>query len=198
MSEILCVTDRTVCPGDFLTQIRAIAAGRPAGIVLREKDLPPADYVCLAGSVLEICRAYGVPCILHSFPEAAEKLEHFAIHMPLHRLMQMTGEERRRFTVLGASCHSVEDALRAQDLGCTYITAGHVFETQCKAGLPGRGLEFLRAVCEAAEIPVMAIGGISPASFRQVKAAGAAGGCVRGPLMTAADPAALLRQFEEN
>ena len=37
----------------------------------------------------------------------------------------------------------------AQALGATYLTAGHVFETTCKAGLPGRGLDFFRRVCAA-------------------------------------------------
>lgn len=34
---ILCVTDRTLCAPRFLAQVEAIAAARPAGLILREK-----------------------------------------------------------------------------------------------------------------------------------------------------------------
>ena len=50
------------------------------------------------------------------------------------------------FEEIGVSCHSLEDALEAQQLGATYLTAGHIFETDCKKGLPGRGLDFLTSV----------------------------------------------------
>lgn len=43
----------------------------------------------------------------------------------------------------------MEDALKAQQLGATYVTAGHIYTTNCKKGLPPRGLEFLGEVCNA-------------------------------------------------
>ena len=38
----------------------------------------------------------------------------------------------------------VEEAIEAQKLGATYISAGHIFATDCKKDLPPRGLEFLK------------------------------------------------------
>ncbi len=195
MSEILCVTSRALCAGRFLEQLERIAAAGPAGILLREKDLPLEDYVALAREALEICGRHQVPCLLHAFPEAARRLNHPLLHMPLGVLRAMPEEERRAFRVLGASCHSVEDAREAERLGCTYITAGHVFSTACKAGLAPRGLEFLREVCGAVSIPVAAIGGITPERWESVRAAGAAGACLMSSLMEAEDPERLLDAF---
>ena len=192
MSDILCVTSRSLCREDFLTRLERVAAAGPAGVILREKDLPPEDYRALAERALALCRARGVPCILHSFPETAEALGERAIHLPLPLLRALPPERRGAFRVLGTSCHSVEDAREAEKLGCTYITAGHVFATDCKKGLAPRGLDFLRAVCRAVDLPVWAIGGITPENFPSVRAAGARGGCVMSGLMTCADPAALL------
>lgn len=197
MSELLCVTNRALCREDFLVRLERICQARPAGIVLREKDLSPGAYETLARSVLELCGRYQVPCILHSFVETALRLDARAIHLPLPRLWAMTAEEKSRFSVLGASCHSVEDAREAQALGCTYITAGHVFDTDCKKGLPGRGLDFLQAVCGVVTIPVYAIGGIGPDNFPSVLAAGAAGGCAMSGPMVCQDPAAYLEAFEK-
>ena len=142
MSEILCVTNRKLCREDFLTRIERIAACHPAGIILREKDMKPEEYKELAAAVMGICEQHGVKCILHSFTDTAISLHSQALHLPLHLLKEMTQEQKSCFTDLGASCHSVEDALEAQALGCTYITAGHVFETDCKKACPVGGWNF--------------------------------------------------------
>ena len=196
MSDILCVTNRKLCREDFLTRIKRIAACHPAGIILREKDRNPEEYKELAAAVMEICEQHGVRCILHSFPDVAISLQADAIHLPLHLLRAMPQEQKAHFRILGASCHSVEDAVEAQALGCTYITAGHVFETDCKKGLPGRGLEFLRSVCAAVDIPVYGIGGIDADNIALVRNAGANGACLMSSLMVTEDVAGLLKAME--
>lgn len=194
MSDILCVTNRILCQQagfDFLTQLERIAAARPAGIILREKDLPLEEYTALAAQVLALCARHRVRCLLHTHPQAAQLLGCTALHMPLSLLKQMPEEQRRSFTVLGASCHSAADARLAEALGCTYITFGHVFATSCKPGLEPRGLEPLREACRAVDIPVYAIGGIRPENIAAVRACGAHGGCVMSGLMQSSDPAAV-------
>ena len=197
MSDILCVTSRNLCKEDFLTCIKRIAACHPAGIILREKDLPEAEYSALAEQVMSICADSGVKCILHSFVDTAIDLHADAIHLPLHILRGMTGEQKLQFRIIGASCHSVEDALEAQTLGCSYITAGHVFETDCKKGLPGRGLIFLRDVCNAVQIPVYGIGGIDAGNVCEVRKAGASGACLMSSLMVSENVAGLISVMEE-
>ena len=196
MSDILCITNRKLCREDFLTRIERIAACHPAGIILREKDMKPEDYKELAAAVMEICEHYGVKCILHSFPDVAISLHADAIHLPLHLLKELSQEQKTHFEVLGASCHSVEDALEAQALGCTYITAGHVFETDCKKGLPCRGLDFLRNVCAAVDIPVYGIGGIDADNIALVRDAGASGACLMSSLMVSDDVKGLMKAME--
>ena len=132
--SILCVTDRTLCPEHFLSQISRIAAAGPAGVILREKDLCESAYRALAAQVLSLCRQHQVPCILHTFPSAARALGATALHLPLPLLRAMPKEERAAFSSLGTSCHSVAEALEAQALGATYLLAGHIFDTSCKPG----------------------------------------------------------------
>ncbi|MFQ8983348.1 MAG: thiamine phosphate synthase [Evtepia sp.] len=197
MFDLLCLTDRTLCREPFLDRVAAIAAARPAALILREKDLPEDQYQALAAQVMSLCRQAGVPCILHTFVGAARALGARAIHLPLPVLRTLSAGERAAFPALGASCHSVEEAREAVALGATYLTAGHVFATTCKAGLPGRGVEFLAQVCAAVPCPVYAIGGVGPENLPALAQAGAKGGCVRSPLMTCPDPGAYLRQWKE-
>ena len=176
-------------------RLEQIASCAPAGIILREKELPEAEYRELAQNVLTVCRRYGVPCILHSFVRTAAALQADAVHLPLPLLRNMSAAEKKQFSVIGVSCHSEEEADEAERLGCTYLIAGHIFNTECKKGLPGRGLDFLRRVCAQIKIPVYAIGGISPENADDVRRTGASGLCVMSGLMRCDDPAQFLSRF---
>lgn len=184
MSEILCVTNRTLCKGDFLERIEKIAAAKPAGIILREKDLTEKEYMELASEVIKICRKYNTLCILHSFINVARKLKADAIHLPIPILMQLEKDDIAQFSIVGASCHSAEEAGIAEKKGCTYIVAGHVFVTECKKGVSGRGLTFIKKVKECVSIPVYAIGGICPENIVNLEKTGVKGACVMSSIMT--------------
>ena len=196
MSDILCVTNRTLCREDFLKRVEMIAANKPKGMILREKDLSEKEYKELAEKVLVICKTYDVPCMLHSFIDVAMELGAENIHLPLHILRKVDEKTKETFKIIGASCHSVEEAIEAERLGCTYITAGHVFVTDCKKGLAPRGLEFLQNVCESVSIPVYAIGGISSENINAVRKVGAAGACVMSGLMRCESVKETMKGFE--
>ena len=183
MSYLICITNRKLCSNNFSDQIEMIASAHPKAIVLREKDLSEKEYEQLARQVMQICQKHRTQCILHSFSNVATALGATAVHMPLPLLQKMTPQEKSHFQIIGASCHSLEEAKEAQDLGCTYITAGHIFLTDCKKGLPGRGLPFLEEICKAVRIPVYAIGGISSQNIESVRKTGAAGACIMSGFM---------------
>ena len=79
--------------------------------------------------------------------------------------------------------HSSEEARQAEALGASYIIAGHIYATNCKEGIPPRGLRYLKEVCDSTGLPVYAIGGITPRNMAEVLAAGAAGGCMMSGFM---------------
>ena len=188
MCKIICITNRSLCGNNFLSRLEAVAAAHPDAVILREKDLPEAEYLRLAEKAKAICEKHQTPLILHSFPNAAKALNHTSIHLPMPKLRTLSDKERAYFSVLGASCHSVEEAKEAEQFGCTYITAGNIFETDCKKGLPGKGAEFLREICESVNIDVYALGGISARSIAEVMRSGADGACIMSGFMKAEDP----------
>ena len=93
---------------------------------------------------------------------------------------EKTAKNPGDFLAVGCSVHSVEEAKEAQKLGATYLTAGHIYTTDCKKGLPPRGLDFLREICNAVTIPVYAIGGIHAGTrqIQEVMDCGASGACI--------------------
>ena len=194
MSDIICVTSRKLCTEDFLVRIGKIAEAEPEFIILREKDLTEVDYIDLAKKAIEICKGK-TELILHYYWKAALDLGTDRIHLPLNILREMGSAKRKRFSRIGVSCHSSEEAAEAESLGADYITAGHVFATDCKQGLAPRGLDFLREVVGRVHIPVYAIGGISPDNIRAVRSCGAAGACVMSGFMKCAEPSAFISEF---
>ncbi len=181
----ICVTNRTLCRDDFLTRIDHIAKkGVADTILLREKDLTEREYLELAEKVLSICKSHNRRCILHTYYKAAKELGCKEIHLPLPLLQKMREEGAKEwFTTVGTSVHSLKQANLAMHLQADYMTAGHIFETDCKKGLPGRGLSFLSKVVCKSEVPVYGIGGISADNAGQVMETGAAGVCIMSGFM---------------
>lgn len=191
MYDIICVTNRKLCREDFLTRIEKICDAGVSRIIFREKDLSENDYEVLAAKVIERVQKFNTPITLHTFENAAVNLKCRSIHMPLSNLDMMN--RTQYFTQLGVSVHSVSQAISAEKSGCTYITAGHIFDTDCKKGLPGRGLDFLKSVTESVNIPVYAIGGINSGNISDVIERGAAGVCIMSGLMECDDPKTYLK-----
>ncbi len=183
-SKLICVSNRALCGTNFIRRIRDIIdADIP--VILREKDLTEREYYKL------LCKIDRGNIISHSFVGAARSFGCSKIHLPLPLLET---SDISGFAEAGASTHSVEEAVRARELGASYITAGHVFATDCKKGFAPRGTDLLRDIKNEVDIPVYALGGISPENARKALSAGADGVCVMSGFMKCAD---LPRYIEE-
>lgn len=226
----IAVTNRKLCEGDFLEQIRLLADSGVHKIILREKDLSPDEYERLAEQVLRICEGTRTECVLHSYLDVAEHLHAKKIHMPLSIFDSIIGGENQviqknqdnartriqesekdselyvrlaQFDSLGFSTHSIEQVRQAEQIlrkvkqvakseqimteANAYLTAGHIFATDCKKGLPPRGIPFLQEMVAATSLPVYAIGGISPQNAHEAIEVGAAGVCLMSWCMRASE-----------
>ena len=113
--NVIAVTNRSLCQRPFAEQIERVCSLHPKAVILREKDLPEEEYSRLAEQILEICKRYQVPCILHTYVNVAEKLHHPYIHLPIFLLEKYEGK-LGGFRQIGSSVHSVEDALKVWEL----------------------------------------------------------------------------------
>lgn len=190
---LICVTHRLLCGDDFLTRIDRIAAQHPYAIILREKDLDDCEYEALAREVLSICQKHHTPLHLNSHIDIARRIG-CQIHLPFAMLMAHR-EELQDFKRVGVSLHSAEEARALHGTPATYIQAGHVFPTDCKAGLPPRGLSFLQEICTVTNLPVFGIGGITAERYPAVLHTGAAGACIMSGLMTCSNVEQTMKSF---
>lgn len=184
--NVIAVSNRKLCTRPFLEQIEMVCRYNPQALILREKDLSESEYGKLGQEVKKICEKYQVTCIYHTFYQEAKNAGVRNIHLPLRKLEELNEKDGQRdFDLIGASIHSVEEAKKAEKLGATYLTAGHIYETGCKPDLPPRGLNFLKEVCQAVDIPVYAIGGIrlEKQQIAEIQKAGARGACIMSEFM---------------
>ena len=99
--------------------------------------------------------------------------------------------------VIGLSTHDATQVATAVRLPVSYLAVGPVYETRTKdTGYGGVGLEGVRRTCAAAgDRPVVAIGGITLDTARDVIAAGASAVAVISDLLTPGDPARRVREY---
>ena len=193
MFEIICVTQSSLCGENFLSQIEKICIAKVDRIILREKHLSESEYFILAEKVQHICKEYEVPLTFHTFHKTAVELNAESFHCTYSMLKSEKIPDTLRN--IGVSVHSVEEADDVENLGADYITAGHIFETKCKSGVKPRGIDFIKDICQSVNIPVYAIGGITPQNVSLLKNTGIKGICLMSSLMTAPNPTEYLKSF---
>lgn len=192
---MLVITNRKLCKGDFLNQIEKIARERPKGIILREKDLSEDEFEMLATECLEICKKYDVSFGINQRVEIAKKLQVPWLHLSVADFKNLSIDKKNCFEKIGVSIHSVKEAAEMAQLGADYLIAGHIYLTDCKKGIPARGLSFLREVCNSVAIPVFAIGGICVERVQEVLENGATGVCVMSGIMECENPKEQIEAF---
>ena len=184
---MIAITDRRVCVRPLHEQVSLIAEAGAEMVILREKDLPDGEFRELAILCMEACG--DVPFLINSKVDVAREIGVSRVHLPMPVLRETDVSD---FELVGASVHSVEEAVEAEKLGADYLIAGHVFTTACKQSDP-RGVPFLESVCRSVDVPVYGIGGIGPDNVGMVRDAGAAGVCSMSGVMTAEDPGHVVR-----
>ena len=183
-------------PSPRLPEIIAEAvAGGVNTVQWREKVRNGAHY---RQRCVSIRKASGdsVPVLVNGNWEAALACGARHIHLPEKSLP--LGVARWRLGgngLIGKSVHSLEGALKAQADGADYLVAGSIFASASHPDIAPAGLEFLREVCAAITIPVVAIGGVTPENVGECILAGAAGAAVLSPLMTAEDPREVAQAY---
>ncbi len=189
---LYAVTDRAWTGGQPLArQVEAALQNGATCLQLREKALDPAAFREEARQMALLCGRYGVPLIINDNVEVALACGAAGVHlgqqdMPIAQARRMAGPD----LILGASAHTVQEALEAQAAGADYLGVGAVFSTSTKADASPLPLTTLREICAAVSIPVVAIGGITETNLLQLTGCGAAGVAVVSAIFGAPDPGA--------
>ena len=152
---------------------------------LREKDLGDIEFFDVAGSIAELCKAYSARLFVNSRMEIALNLGVSGLHLPasissIEQIKKQTGES----LLIGCSIHTLGEAQAREKDGADFVTYSPIFPTPSKPGYgPIVGLKKLGDLTSAIEIPIFALGGVSPDRVRECIEAGAHGVAAMSGLM---------------
>ncbi|MBQ3301721.1 MAG: thiamine phosphate synthase [Eggerthellaceae bacterium] len=197
--RLYAVTDRAWLNGRSLADCVAQAiTGGATFVQLREKDAPRFEVVELARELLAICRSEGVPFVVDDDVEVALEVGADGVHvgqddMACEQARKMLGED----AIVGVSAQTVEQALAAQAAGADYLGVGAVIPTPTKPDAVDVTFDELRAICDAVEIPVVAIGGLNAQTVGQIEHSGIDGIAVVSAIFAAPDCGAAARELRD-
>ena len=174
---LYAVTDRSwLGDSSLYDQVESAIEGGATFIQLREKNLDEADFLSEAKEIQKLCREYKVPFIINDNVEIAAQIDADGVHVGQSDME--AGDVRKRLgpdKIIGVSAQTVEQALKAQEHGADYLGVGAVFPTGSKADATEVSHQTLKEICEAVDIPVIAIGGITKENVSELKGSGICG-----------------------
>ena len=188
-SLYLC-TDRGLMTSATIEEsVEAALKGGATVVQLREKDCASREFYELGLRVKRITGAYKVPLIINDRVDIALACGADGVHvgqedMEVSAGRRLAGEK----LIVGVSAHTVEEAVKAARGGADYLGLGAVFSTSTKADAGAMSHDTLKAICQAVDIPTVAIGGISAENILQLSGSGVDGVAVVSAIFGAPDP----------
>ena len=186
---LYAVTDRTWLGNQTLyEQVEEVLKGGATFIQLREKNLAEDAFLAEAKEIQSLCKKYHVPFVINDNVELAKEIDADGVHvgqsdMEAGSVRSLLGPDK----IIGVSAQTVEQALLAQEKGADYLGVGAVFPTGSKDDAEDVSKEMLKAICEAVDIPVIAIGGITKENVVELKDSGIVGIAVISALFAQKD-----------
>lgn len=194
----LClVTDRSRVRGSLEEVVEACLGAGLKAVQLREKDMAVRDLLSMAQRLREATRHAGAKLFVNDRTDVAlavgaDGVQRTGVSLPVAVLRSICPPG---FTI-GASVHSTAEARMAEPEGADFLIFGPIFDTPSKRQYgPPQGLSALEHVASAVRLPVLAVGGITPARVGEVLRAGAAGVAVIGAILGAERPADAVKAF---
>ncbi len=164
------------------------------GIVqLREKDLGGRELYELALEFRRRTSLAGALLIIDDRVDIALAAAADGVHLGQADLPVAVARRLAPDLIIGASSHSLEEALAAQEAGASYVNLGPIFPTATKPQAVSLGVEAISRIAPHLSIPWSTMGGINQGNIAQVVARGARHPAVMSAVTAAPDISAAAR-----
>ena len=196
---LYAVTDRAWLKDQTLyQQVEAALKGGVTCVQLREKKLDDEAFLSEALEISALCRRYGVPFFINDNVQVAIKCKADGIHVGQD---DMSASDVRRLVgdgmMLGVSVHTVQEALEAVKVGADCLGVGAMFSTSTKADADIVTMEALKDICDAVDVPVVAIGGLGKHNILQLAGTGVDGVALVSAIFSADDIESECRELRK-
>jgi thiamine-phosphate pyrophosphorylase len=181
-----------------LEVLEAVIRGGAKIIQLREKEYQKKDLYHLALNFREMTAKAGVLLIINDHVDIALGVEADGVHLGQEDLPLTVARQLAPELLIGASTHSLEDALQAQKDGADYVNIGPIFPTRTKEGVERvLGPEAIATISPHVEVDFTVMGGINEDNIEQVLVKGARKVAMVTAITKAKDIAEKVRSLKE-
>ena len=169
------VTSQSLSAGRTTLEIvRAALAGGVKLVQLREKEMTLREYTVLAEQVRNLTAQAGALMIVNDHLDVALAVGADGVHLGQDDFPIPAARRLGPDLIVGASTHSVEEALQAQTEGASYINIGPIYPTDTKHWEDRfLGIEGLKRIAAVSRIPFTVMGGIKREHIPELVCAGA-------------------------
>ncbi|MDH5631947.1 MAG: Nudix family hydrolase [Gammaproteobacteria bacterium] len=129
---------------------------------LREPALDETAYLSIARIVLDKCRKYGARVILNRSSEMVKLLDADGLQLSSKTLMAAMERPLPEDYYVFASCHNAAELTKAAQLGVDAALLSPVLDTPSHPGAPTLGWDRFSELAKQSDIPVFALGGMTP------------------------------------
>ncbi len=179
-----------------LEVLQAVIAGGARIIQLREKEYSGKDLYRLARKFREITNIAGALLIINDHLDIAMAVAADGVHLGQDDLPVAAARRLAPELLIGASIHSLEEALQAQQDGADYVNIGPIFPTKTKPGVTRHlGPDAIPTIGTGIQTPFTVMGGINESNIDQVLAKGARRIAVVTAITQAPDITAAVRSL---
>ncbi len=196
---LYAITDRAWLGTRTLPDVvEEVLANGATFLQVREKGLDHDDFLAEARILKKQAERYHVPFVVNDSVEVALACNADGVHVGQSDIQ---GRDIRALIgpdkILGISANTVDTALAVQRAGADYIGVGAVFGTTTKKDAKNLSVTQLRAICDAVDIPVVAIGGINAGNLLQLRGSGVDGVAVVSAIFAQPNPGAAAKRLRE-
>jgi len=165
-------------------------------VQLRSKETPENKLLATAKSMKNLCSEYDALFVMNDYPDIALAADADGLHIGQE---DMPVKDARRLLpidkIIGCSVDNKEQAAAAEAEGADYIAFGALYPTGSKSDIGVVGLEALKEIKKATDLPLVAIGGINAGNAAETIAAGADAVAVISAIMQAQSPKKAVMQI---
>ncbi len=162
-TTLYLVTDSTDLEEDvFLEKVEQACKGGVTLVQLREKEKSGREYLDVAIKVKKITDKFDIPLIIDDRVDVAVAADAAGVHvgqsdLPVDAAKKMMPKGK----IVGASAKTVDQARKAVAEGADYLGVGAIYPTTTKVLTVITEISTLNEICRAADVPVVAIGGLN-------------------------------------
>ena len=164
----------------------------------RDKFMNTSNLIETAFQIKRICRKSKTKFIVNDRVDIAMIVDADGVHLgnediAIKEARKLLGKRK----IIGATAHSLREAIKAQNDGADYIGFGHIYTTYSKIkNTKPKGLKLLKKVVSSINIPIFSIGGIDLTNATDVIETGVFGIAVIGAVVKSDNPVQTIKKLK--